>query len=224
MNAPTTRMTPLVPAGWARIGPICSIPAVLAELGFDATKLLLEIGFPLSLFDDPERIMDYREGGRLLAACAARTGCAHFGLLVGRRCSVAGLGLVGSLARAETNVGSALQTIVRYLPLFDRGSTLTLRVDGEDASLIFGILTAGMRGADQLYDLAIAIAFNTLRDLCGSCWRPVQVTLPHRAPADLRPFETITAPRCASTKRKPRSSSTVSCWGGPSPPRPRPNG
>lgn len=132
--------------------------------------------------------MDYREGGRLLAACSARTECAHFGLLVGQRCSVAGLGLVGGLARAEIDVGAALRTIVRYLPLFDRGSTLTLRIDGEDASLIFGILTPGMQGADQLYDLAVTVAFNTLKDLCGSCWRPTRVTLPHRAPADARPF------------------------------------
>ena len=188
MNAPSPRMTPLVPAGCARIGPICSIPAVLAELGFDAAKLLSEIGLAPGLFDDPERVMDYRDGGRLLAACAATTGCAHFGLMVGQRCSLAGLGLVGSLAGAEADVGAALRSIVRYLPLFDRGSTLTLRVDEDDASLIFGILTAGMPGADQLYDLAIAIAFNTLKDLCGSCWRPTRVTLPHRAPADRRPF------------------------------------
>ena len=188
MNAPATRMTPLVPAGWARIGPICSIPAVLTELGFDPARVLSEIGFAPSLFDDPERVMDYREGGRLLAACSARTECAHFGLLVGQRCSVAGLGLVGGLARAEIDVGAALRTIVRYLPLFDRGSTLTLRIDGEDASLIFGILTPGMQGADQLYDLAVTVAFNTLKDLCGSCWRPTRVTLPHRAPADARPF------------------------------------
>jgi len=188
MNAPSPRMTPLVPAGCARIGPICSIPAVLAELGFDATELLSGIGFSPSLFDDPDQVMDYRDGGRLLAACAARTGCAHFGLLVGQRCSVAGLGLVGGLARAETNVSAALQTIVRYLPLFDRGGVLTLRLDHEAASLIFGVLTAGMAGADQLYDLAIAVAFNTLKDLCGSCWRPTRVTLPHRAPADPRPF------------------------------------
>ena len=114
--------------------------------------------------------------------------CAHFGLMVGQRCSLAGLGLVGSLAGAEADVGAALRSVVRYLPLFDRGSTLTLRVDEDDASLIFGILTAGMPGADQLYDLAIAIAFNTLKDLCGSCWRPTRVTLPHRAPADRRPF------------------------------------
>ena len=116
MNAPATRMTPLVAAGWARIGPICSIPAVLTELGFDPARVLSEIGFAPSLFDDPERVMDYREGSGLLAACAARTGCAHFGLMIGQRCSLAGLGLVGSLARSETDAGAALKTVVRYLP------------------------------------------------------------------------------------------------------------
>src|SRR5271156_2022420 len=162
MNPASEERALLVPSGSARIGPICSIPGLLAEFSGDA--------------------------GRLFAACAARTGCPHFGLLIGQRCSLAGLGLVGNVARVERDVGSALWTIVRYLPLFDRGSVLALRVADEDVSLIFGILAGSITGIDQFYDLSIAIAFNTVRDLCGSCWRPSRVTLPHKAPADIRPY------------------------------------
>ncbi|HEX9168344.1 MAG TPA: AraC family transcriptional regulator [Roseiarcus sp.] len=177
-----------MPSGSARIGPICSIPGLLAEFGVDAAEILSELGLAPDLFADPERVMAYADGGRLFAACAARTACPHFGLLVGQRCSLAGLGLVGNVAQVERDVGSALWRIVRYLPLFDRGSVLALRVADEDASLIFGILAGSILGIDQFYDLAIAIAFNTVRDLCGSCWRPSLVTLPHKAPADVRPY------------------------------------
>lgn len=188
MNPASEERAPLVPPGSARIGPICSIPGLLAEFGVDATEILSELDLPPGLFADPERVMAYADGGRLFAACAARTGCPHFGLLVGQRCSLAGLGLVGNVARVERDVGSALWTIVRYLPLFDRGSVLALRVADEEVSLVFGILAGGIPGVDQFYDLSIAIAFNTVRDLCGSCWRPSRVMLPHKAPADIRPY------------------------------------
>jgi AraC-like DNA-binding protein len=188
MDSPNGEKAPLVPPGSARIGPICSIPGLLAEFGVDTAELLSELDLAPDLFADPEHVMAHADAGRLFAACAARTGCPHFGLLVGQRCSLAGLGLVGNVARAERDVGSALWTIVRYLPLFDRGSVLALRVADEDVSLIFGILAGSITGIDQFYDLSIAIAFNTVRDLCGSCWRPARVTLPHKAPADIRPY------------------------------------
>jgi AraC-like DNA-binding protein len=189
MDSVSEERAPLVPSGSARIGPICSIPGLLAEFGVDAVEILSELGLAPDLFADPEHVMAHADGGRLFAACAAKTGCPHFGLLVGQRCSLAGLGLVGNVAQVERDVGSALWTIVRYLPLFDRGSVLALRVAEEDASLTFGILAGSIPGVDQFYDLAIAIAFNTVRDLCGSsCWRPSRVTLPHKAPADVRPY------------------------------------
>src|SRR5208337_1300825 len=190
MKSTSGERAPLVPAGSARIGPICSIPGLLADFGANAAEVLSQVGLAPDIFDDPDRVIDYRDAGLLLATSVATTGCAHFGLLVGQRCSMAGLGLVGSVARAAADVGAALLTIVRYLPLFDRGSVLTLRAADEDATVVFGILTAGMPGADQLYDVAITVAFNTLRDLCGSCWRPSLVTLPHKALADVRPLRT----------------------------------
>jgi AraC-like DNA-binding protein len=191
MNWMGGERTPLVPPGSARIGPICSIPGLLADFGVDSAEILSALDLPPDLFADPERVMAYADGGRLFAACAERTGCAHFGLLVGQRCSLAGLGLVGNVARVEPDVGTALWTIVRYLPLFDRGAVLSLRVADEEASLVFGILAGGMTGVDQFYDLSTAIAFNTLKDLAGSCWRPSYVTLPHKAPADVRPYRAV---------------------------------
>jgi AraC-like DNA-binding protein len=188
MDSVNGEKAPLAPRGSARIGPICSIPGLLAEFGVDAAEILSALGLAPDLFADPERFIAHADAGRLFAACVARTGCQHFGLLVGQRCSVAGLGLVGNVARVERDVGTALWTIKRYLPLFDRGSVLALRIADEDVYLIFGILAGSIPGIDQFYDLAIAIAFNTVRDLCGSCWRPSLVTLPHKAPADVRPY------------------------------------
>ncbi len=182
---------PLVPAGSCRIGPLCSIPDLLTQFGCDVTTVLLQAGTSPDVFKHPDQTMRYPDAGQLLDDCVAATGCAHFGLLVGQRCSLAGLGLVADVARAATNVGEALRTLTRFLPLFDRGSALSIRIIGNDAQFSYGILAGGMPGAAQVYDLALMIAFNTLKDLCGSCWLPSAVTMPHKAPSDVRPFRRL---------------------------------
>jgi len=158
------------------------------QFGCDVTAVLSWAGVSPDVFKHPDQTMSYPDAGRLLDDCVSATGCAHFGLLVGQRCSLAGLGVVGEVARAGANVSDALRTLIRYLPLFDRGSALSLRRVRDDVLFAYGILAAGMPGASQAYDLTLMIAFNTLKELCGSCWLPSVVTLPHKAPSDVRPF------------------------------------
>jgi AraC-like DNA-binding protein len=42
---------------------------------------------------------------------------------------------------------------------------------------------------DQINDGALAEVFNVLRALCGSAWKPTEVHLTRRMPADVRPFK-----------------------------------
>lgn len=179
------------PHGHCRIGPMCSIPDLLQRFGCDVSSVLAQTALPPDIFAHPDQIISYLDAGRLLDDCATATGCAHFGLLVGQGCSMAGLGLVGHAARAATDVSEALRTLVRFLPLFDRGAAISIRLDGDDAHITYGILAGAMRGAAQAYDLSLMIAFNTLKELCGSCWSPSVVTLPHAAPADVRSYRSL---------------------------------
>ncbi|MCG6862105.1 MAG: AraC family transcriptional regulator, partial [Chromatiaceae bacterium] len=82
-----------------RIGPILAIPAVLRELGVAPRQVFAEAGVDLSLFDDPDRRVGMRALGRLLECCSATTNCSHFGLLVGERFDLKGLGSIGILMR-----------------------------------------------------------------------------------------------------------------------------
>ncbi len=188
MKRATDESPRLVLAGEAKRGPTCAIPQVLTELGFDPAAVFDELGVAPDFFEDPERPLSYVDAGRLLAACAAKTGCEHFGFLLGRRYGVTQLGLVGRVAVLSSDVEAALQAMIRFLPIFDRGAILTLREVGEEVSFVYGIFSDGMTGADQLYDLSLTVAFNALKILCGGNWRPKYVTLPHKAPNDARPF------------------------------------
>jgi AraC-like DNA-binding protein len=176
-------------AATVRVGVVAAIPEVLIELGVDPAEVLGEVGIDPKLFDDPNQLISHAARGRLIRHCAARTGCAHFGLLVGQRAGLRSLGLLGLLAKYESDVGAALRNLVRFLHLHGRGAGVTLTVDGETARLTYDMHEPGIEATDQIGDGALAILFNILRALCGPEWRPVAVDFAHRRPPDIRPFQ-----------------------------------
>ena len=91
-----------------RVGGALAVTDVLGTFGVDPYEVLSEVGIRTKLLDDPDNMMPYRSRGRLLAHCVSRTGCQHFGLLVGERMNLNSLGLVGVLMRNAPDVGAAL--------------------------------------------------------------------------------------------------------------------
>ena len=171
-----------------RIGGSLAIPAVLRSLGANPAKVLAEAGFDLKLFDDPDNLISYAARSHLIAHCAARTGCPHFGLLIGQQGGLHSLGLVGLLVKHSPDVGTALRSLVRYLHLHVSGAVPTLTVDGDSAMLGYEIYQTRVEATDQVGDGAVAVMFNIMRALCGPDWKPVEVQFAHRKPADIGPF------------------------------------
>jgi AraC-like DNA-binding protein len=176
------------PETTVRIGPTMAIPAVLRSLGADPGEVLAELGLDLQLFDDPDNRISYAARGRLLAHCAARTGCRHFGLLVGQQAGLQSLGLVGLVAKYSPDVGTALRNFVRHSHLHVRGAAPTLELDGDSAMLGFETYEPVLEATDQIAAGAVAVLFNVLRALCGPEWKPVEVRFAHRKPGDVGPF------------------------------------
>jgi AraC-like DNA-binding protein len=171
-----------------RIGATIGLPTVLRSLGANPSQLLTEVGLELSLFDSPDNLLSYSARGRLLEHCVARTGCEHLGLLVGQRGNLQSLGLVGSLVKYSPDVGTALRSLVRFFHLHTRGAKATLTVDGQLAYFGYQFEQPGTQGTDQVGDGALAVMLNIMKSLCGPGWRPSQVTLAHRKPANVEPF------------------------------------
>ena len=71
------------------------ILAVLKGFGADPDEVLIEAGIDPGLFDDSGNLITYAARARLFRHCVDRTGCQHFGLLVGQRMNLPSLGLVG---------------------------------------------------------------------------------------------------------------------------------
>ena len=132
--------------------------------------------------------MTFATAGRLLRECVGRTGCDHFGLLVGERGGPASLGVVGLLILHSADVGAALRSLVAHLDVRDRGAVPTLTVEGKVVTLGYVVYERGVQSVGQIADIAIAIACTILRSLCGPAWAPSEVLLAHRRPPDVRPY------------------------------------
>ena len=171
-----------------RLGLVVAIPEVLASLGANPVEVLREVGLELKLFDNPDNRISYLARGRLLAHCAQRTACAHFGLLVGQRADLRSFGLIGLLARSAPDAGTALRSLVRHFHFQARGAVLTLEVEGDLAVLSYESYQPQAAATDQVGDGAVAIAFNILRELCGRDWMPIELRFAHRKPQDVGPF------------------------------------
>jgi AraC-like DNA-binding protein len=177
--------------GTLRVGPVMTIPDVLRSKGVDPTEVFAAAGIPLSLLDDPENTIPIRALGRLLTLCVERTGCPHFGLLT---CSQAGpstLGLVGFLVQHSPDVRSAVRSLVTHLQLHDRGAVPTLSVQGGAVTMGYAIYQKNVESQEQIYDGAMAVTRNIMRSLCGPAWRPTEVHLSRRRPADPGPYQRL---------------------------------
>ena len=105
-----------------RITTLTALPGVLEEPGYDPTVLLAEQGFELSLFDNPENMISYTRRSQLIQHCVNKTGCSHFGHLIGRHIDSSSFGMIGLLMQQSTDVATALHSLVRFAHLHVRGA------------------------------------------------------------------------------------------------------
>lgn len=165
-----------------------AILAVLKNLGHDPDGVLAEVGINPRLFDDPDNLITYAARGHLIKYCVAKTGCQHFGLLVGKQMDLHSFGLLGLLMRSLPDVGSALRTLVDSLHLHAQGALVSLQIDSELAIISYEVTEPGVEATDQTGDGAVALMINIMRSLCGPDFTPIEASFAHRTPANIEPF------------------------------------
>jgi AraC-like DNA-binding protein len=171
-----------------KVGAIWAMPELLRSLGADPADVLAQAGVSVDLFDDLDNLISFRTASHLFRIGVERTGCQHFGLLLGMRGGLNFLGLVGLLARCSPDVGTALRSIVSYLHLHIRGAVTRLEVFDDRALIDYKIYEPNAVATDQIGDAALATLCNIMRELCGPQWVPLEVLLSHRRPDDVAPL------------------------------------
>lgn len=177
-----------VEEGSLRMAPILGVPRLLTRLGVDPDSVIAESGLDPGSFDDPENRISFVDLGQFLSLCVERTGCGHFGLLMGQDAGLGALGLVGHLAQHSPDVGSAIRDAISYLHLHDRGALPVLWMSGNSAVLSYTVYQPDVPGIKQIYDVALAITFNVLQSLVGPGWKASEVRLSHQPPEDIQPY------------------------------------
>ncbi|MFO1394513.1 MAG: AraC family transcriptional regulator [Steroidobacteraceae bacterium] len=169
--------------------PLTRLPALLFEFGVEPGEVLGRVGVESATLVEPGSRVAFDQVGQLLVACVEATGCPHFGLLLGQRAGASAPGVPAALLDHAESVGDALRAMVLHLHVHDRGAVLSLTpVERDQVRLAYLIFHSGTPGAVQMTDAALAIMTAVLRQLCGAKWRPTEVLLPRRRPAQVAPY------------------------------------
>jgi AraC-like DNA-binding protein len=186
---------PAAADGEVRIGPVAAIPELLRTFSVAPSLPFVRAGVPLRTFKNPENRIAFEALGRLLSECSTATACAHFGLLVGERFELDGLGAIGALMRNSATVGEALRALLLHLYLHDRGAVpILINLDASYVLLGYSIYRHGTPGTAHLYDVAIAIGYRVLKSVCGAHWKAAHVQFAHGRPKDPRPYRRVFGP------------------------------
>lgn len=172
------------------IGPLADIPAQVAAMGGDSSKVFdgsnvvasdLTIG----------NLVPYAEILKLLVNAAEITRCPHFGLLLGQNYDHTSLGVLGTLIANAPTLGEAFQDYVNLQIGQSRAAAVYSYQRDDTYFLGYGIYEPNNSGSWHAYDLAIAMASNMVANLSGGEAAPDEILISHRAPQDRRPYEQI---------------------------------
>lgn len=172
------------------IVPIQAFPLVLEDLGCDARQIFARAKVDLRLFDDPTRRISFNALGRLVEESIAATGCQHFGLLIGQRFNLDGMGDIRELMRNSATLGKACRSLVRHLHLQDRGAVpLLLPIGPTRMALGYSVLRHETPAIKHIHDGGLTIVFRLLKEICGADWKPPLVQFSYSRPADITPYQ-----------------------------------
>lgn len=172
------------------MGPLSVLPGLLRELGVRPSPLLRRVGLAADALADRDARISYASSVALLDACAAATGCRHFGLLAGSRWRLEHIGMPGEVTGSCATVGEALETFTRFQWLNSSGGVVFLAREGRTTTFGYAIFEPGLqRGVDQVHDMVMAVGVRMIRELTGMPgWSPARVMVSRQQPDDVLPY------------------------------------
>ena len=166
-------------------------PSLLSQFGVRLDEVTAGLSFEPAALADPENRVPYRCLALFLERCALRTGCAHFGLLLGSRSDHRSLGFVGQLMANAPTLAAALGDMVALRNRHSPAAASYLCRSGQDWLLGYGVYDANAIGQQQIYPLIVALMANSVRGLTGGAVRPLEILLSIREPRDAAPFKAL---------------------------------
>jgi AraC-like DNA-binding protein len=178
----------LATEGAVRMAVLLDLPDLLSDHGLHPDAVIRAMGCDPALFQDADNTIAFSAVGRLLEHAAVATGCRCPGIELGRSKGLNVIGAVGRAARLAPNIGSALRVVTLNLHLHDRGAIPYLWTSGDQALFGYALYCSDIVGAGHIYDGALAISNNIIRELAGPDWCATEIRLFREAPEDITPY------------------------------------
>lgn len=157
---------------------------LLAELGHDGRRLVVNAGIDPHALDQPDRFIAYPAFLQALHFARIATGVERFGLLLADRQPLSMFGALGLAMASAPNVRTVIEDLNTFYHVHTTGSVTSLTVQGGLAMWRFEVIQPGMVGVREQEDLAAGIGHNILRRMLGADWSPELVSLQRPKPAE----------------------------------------
>ena len=172
----------------APIGAIRDVPQLMEGLKQDPWPLLAAYGIDEARLTERRSPVPATLLGQVLEAAAIKTGCPHFGLLVGAAATFDNVGELRFLALNASTARQAVDHLVRFIYLMHPVLRVTAR--HEQAYTSFSLtLVEDIPGAEQVLLAYTASFVGALRTVMGSIWKPSMVHLAMRRPSLVAPYK-----------------------------------
>ncbi|SEQ30111.1 Helix-turn-helix domain-containing protein [Solimonas aquatica] len=158
---------------------------IRCEGGNDST-VLSRAGLDGASIDNPLLPLDLGAYCRMMELAAADTGDDNFGLRYGQQFQPEQLGLIGQIALAAPNLGSALEHLAGLFPFHQQVTETAFREQNGVLSLEYRILDGRILQRRQDAELTLGMFANVLRRCLGADWAPDEVWFEHPRPGQWR--------------------------------------
>ena len=155
---------------------------VAEELQLDPLALLRNVGLSRTALDSPEQMVPARSVVRLLEDAAAASGCITFGLRMAEKRGLADLGMVSLLIAHQTTLRDALLVLIQFRNRINSNLMLRIEEFGDMVLLRESFSLDPPMPSRQVDDLALGVLDRMCRDVFGTEWKPVAISLPYEAP------------------------------------------
>ena len=183
-----------------RASTVLPIVDFLRHAGAPVERVLAIADLPPWITTDSEMLVPSLSSTRLRGAAARVLGMPNFGLKLGERTAVDGLGLFGTLLRRAPTLGAMLQAAVHYTPMLTSRERIRLRVAGNLVQFTRALIPAlDPRDftSQQTDHFILGLMIGLVRLAAGANWRPAEVHLQTDEAPVLRDAQSLAGARVA---------------------------
>lgn len=173
-----------------RAASLVHLSQLLDELGATVASVLDGTGIASEDLR-PNAFVPYSAFLSVLDNASRLTGRDDFGILLGKRQTLAALGPLGEVLRHAATLGEAIGEFAAFQSRNSTGGAVYLMRADRDVILGYAVYDRSARVSSQIYDLVLAVGCNLIAELTGGTVTPEEIILSRSAPKDPTPYHRL---------------------------------